>query len=450
MLEVPSTVSSLSSTLAATLASALLPNATQPPTPGAGVGSLVGAASRPARARVKHPWFALLFLVMLQVIVCNLILMRAVLQRRCLGLRSSTNYFILSLAAADLIVGVIVMPFGVIALMTRNWLFTGLWCELWQTFDFFACSASIFALCAISCDRYLAVRDPFRYSRLMRPRLALTVVLLLWLLAALITFPPMLVRRFFYPPPGCNSRRCVCASIFNEPYYVLFSSVATFFLPLLAMAVLNLRTYRIARSKLRTLRVRNCLQMRPLRSSGQPASSLPPSSPADGSSLAPARIESPVRPPKSGATDPPPAQPPDRSLRRRRAADRLPELLVSAARRCSVSPRTPLRRRQLPRHLLHWRHGSIFSHQMKATKTLAIVMGVFVVCWLPYYTLVTLMALCPQLPLQAKQVFPVALWLGWCNSAMNPIIYTCLSRKFRHAFFRSCNCGYRPKQPVQV
>ncbi|XP_041662994.1 trace amine-associated receptor 1-like [Cheilinus undulatus] len=70
--------------------------------------------------------------------------------------------------------------------------------------------------------------------------------------------------------------------------------------------------------------------------------------------------------------------------------------------------------------------------QTKATKTLAIVMGAFLSCWTPFFVCVI------TNPFIGNSVSPVLFetlaWLGFLNSAMNPIIYAFFYSWFRKAF----------------
>lgn len=79
-------------------------------------------------------------------------------------LRTVTNYLVLSLATADLTLGLFVLPFSAIwQLLGKQWIFGSALCEFWAAFDVLCCTASILSLCAISVDRYIGVTEPLRH-----------------------------------------------------------------------------------------------------------------------------------------------------------------------------------------------------------------------------------------------------------------------------------------------
>ena len=80
----------------------------------------------------------------------------------------------------------------------------------------------------------------------------------------------------------------------------------------------------------------------------------------------------------------------------------------------------------------------------KAAKTLGVIMGAFLCCWLPFFTWYIYDALCGELcPETPAIVVSVLFWIGYVNSALNPLIYALFNRDFRHAFQRTlavCRC----------
>ncbi|XP_036379664.1 histamine H2 receptor-like [Megalops cyprinoides] len=79
------------------------------------------------------------------------------------------------------------------------------------------------------------------------------------------------------------------------------------------------------------------------------------------------------------------------------------------------------------------------AREHKATVTLAAVLGAFIVCWFPYFTFFTCMGLREE-PDPPQTAYSVVLWLGYANSALNPLLYGALNRDFRRAYGRLLCC----------
>lgn len=89
------------------------------------------------------------------------------------------------------------------------------------------------------------------------------------------------------------------------------------------------------------------------------------------------------------------------------------------------------------------------KRERKAAKTLAIITGAFVVCWLPFFVIALLMPVCqPPHCHYDDNMVAFFLWLGYFNSTLNPILYTIFSPEFRNAFQKllRLNAGRRGGQ----
>lgn len=73
--------------------------------------------------------------------------------------------------------------------------------------------------------------------------------------------------------------------------------------------------------------------------------------------------------------------------------------------------------------------------EKRATLILGLIMGSFIACWLPFFFLYIVKPLFPNLAIP-EQAFVIAFWLGYMNSALNPVIYTVFNKDFRRAFRR--------------
>jgi hypothetical protein len=69
--------------------------------------------------------------------------------------------------------------------------------------------------------------------------------------------------------------------------------------------------------------------------------------------------------------------------------------------------------------------------EVRITRSLAVVIGCFICCWLPFFTLYIIRAVCRCLSYNAIEFF---VWLGYSNSSLNPVLYAILNKNFRLAF----------------
>ncbi|XP_029666193.1 octopamine receptor-like isoform X1 [Formica exsecta] len=330
--------------------------------------------------------FTMLIIV---TIVGNTLVIAAVITTR--RLRSVTNCFVSSLAAADLLVGLAVMPPAVLLQLTGGtWELGEILCDSWVSLDILLCTASILSLCAISIDRYLAVTQPLIYSRRRRSkRLAGVMIVAVWIMAGAITSPPLL---------GCFPRatnRDIKKCSYNmDSSYVIFSAMGSFFLPMLVMLYVYGRISCVIASRHRNLEATN-----------------------EGENVQP---------------------------RRKITIDRGKSFKIQRTDCAESNVTCDKPSEETEPMSMCKKLGTIRGNQQscinkvtretKTAGTLAVVVGGFVACWLPFFILYLAT---PFVPVQPPDVLmPALTWLGWINSAINPFIYAFYSADFRLAFWR--------------
>ncbi|XP_050320004.1 uncharacterized protein LOC126752895 isoform X6 [Bactrocera neohumeralis] len=154
---------------------------------------------------------AILLFIILLVISGNSLVIAAVFCSN--KLRSVTNYLIVNLAVADLLVGLTVLPFSAIWEVFKIWIFGDVWCRMWLAVDVWMCTASILNLCAISLDRYVAVTRPVAYPSIMSTKRAKSLIAGVWVLSFVICFPPLV---------GWKDQKSIIQSVYTRENYTHF------------------------------------------------------------------------------------------------------------------------------------------------------------------------------------------------------------------------------------
>jgi dopamine receptor D1-like len=193
----------------------------------------------------------LIFLILFSfaTVFGNSLVILAVIRERYL--HTATNYFVTSLAVADCLVGLVVMPFSALYEVLQNtWFFGTDWCDTWRSLDVLFSTASILNLCVISLDRYWAITDPFSYPMKMSRNRAAALIAAVWICSSLISFPAIVFWRHVRVGP-MPEYKCT----FTEHLgYLVFSSTISFYLPLLVMVFTYCRIYRAAAEQTRSFK----------------------------------------------------------------------------------------------------------------------------------------------------------------------------------------------------
>lgn len=321
-----------------------------------------------------------LFLLIVSTLLGNTLVCAAVIRFR--HLRSKvTNFFVISLAVSDLFVAVLVMPWEAVTEVTGTWLF-GRFCGLWIAFDIMCSTASILNLCIISVDRYWAIASPFKYEQKMTHRVAFVMIGVAWMLSILISFIPVQLN---WHQAGEEE--------FEEVEETVASNFSTNLNAKSCVANLN-KTYAIS-SSLISFYIPVVIM-----------------------------VATYTRIYRIAQTQ----------IRRIASLERAAEQAQNQGH--------GLNRNQHPRHrpVDEASLKSSFKKETKVLKTLSIIMGVFVFCWLPFFVLNCTVPFCDP-PCVSDTTFTVFVWFGWANSSLNPVIYA-FNADFRRAFATILGCNH--------
>lgn len=396
---------------------------------------------------------ALVAFLIVFTVVGNVLVMLAVLTSR--ALRAPQNLFLVSLAAADILVAALVMPFSLANELMGYWNFGRAWCGAYLALDVLFCTASIGHLCAISLDRYWSVTSAVQYNLKRTPRRIKAAILAVWLISALISSPPLLSMMDDGLAEGTGQfPQC---QLNDDTWYILASSSASFFVPCIIMILVYVRIYRVAKTRTRTasekkssLDTENGVSIATsvVKMNGERESGHCPGTPGKNAEPRPSVQAEPeptstleAKSWKEKDTTPSRSQgegskrgsslvslASETSRRASRASSKTRDLFSS--RRMSSGRRKnsggcSIRRRRASQ-----------VREKRFTFVLAVVMGVFVLCWFPFFFSYSLYGVCRQACHIPDLLFKFFFWIGYCNSSLNPVIYTIFNQDFRRAFHK--------------
>ncbi|XP_053173923.1 adenosine receptor A1b [Scomber japonicus] len=258
------------------------------------------------------------------------------------SLRDTTFCFIVSLALADIAVGALVIPLAItISIGLKTHFYS---CLLVACTVLVLTQSSILALLAIAIDRYLRVKIPTRYKRVVTPQRAGIAVVICWMVAFIVGLTPMLgwnnLRR---QQDGLNSSdliiTCTFENVISMDYMVYFNFFGWVLPPLLLMLVIYTEIFYMIHKHLNSKKF------------------------------------------TTSHTDP----------------------------------------------------NKYYDKELNLAKSLALVLFLFAISWLPLHIINCITLFCPKCEKPIVLLY-IAILLTHGNSAVNPIIYAFRIKKFRTAF----------------
>ncbi|KAJ0009343.1 hypothetical protein NQD34_001045, partial [Periophthalmus magnuspinnatus] len=288
---------------------------------------------------------------------------------RTKALRTVANYFLASLAVADMLVGLVAIPCAVLTDMGRPHHDLPL-CLLMLSVLMVLTQSSVLSLLAVAAERYMAILLPFQYRRLMSPRAARFTLILTWSLGVLSGSVPLID----WQHQPSNSMFCVFTCVVDMSFMVYCNFFCFMLLPLIAMFIIYARIFLIVQGQLRRI------------------------------------AQTRTRAVSSESTD---------------AAEGQTETHAPRASIDSIFTVThaldPSRAKTLRTH-----------QEMQKATSLFLLLFLFTVCWMPIHLINCVLFFDPTCDVPMF-VTLVAILLSHANSALNPVLYAYRMRSFRRA-----------------
>lgn len=348
--------------------------------------------------------------IILSTVAGNILVVLAIFTSR--ALRAPQNLFLVSLASADILVGALIIPFSLAKEVMGYWHFGNVWCSMYLALDILFCTSSIVHLCAISIDRYWSVTRAVRYNLRRTPKRIKSMIAVIWVVSAVISFPPLLKT---------NTHKEWRCDLNDDTWYVLFSCTVSFFLPCIIMIFLYCRIYRVAKHRASTVsNLKNGL-------SG--CNDIPP-----GMCYHQECLDQ-HNPHNNQDTDEMDLEESTSSIHRfSEQTHHGPANIASNAKvkRLSWTISRGQQRRDRSISISQTRLQQL--REKRLTFVLAVVIGGFVICWFPFFFTYSLESVCRGRCGISDALFNFFFWVGYCNSSLNPVIYTVFNRDFRKAF----------------
>ena len=384
--------------------------------------------------------------------------------------------------------------------MTKNFIFcsfVGEWrwgskvCKFWLATDYTASTASIFNLVVLTLDRYWSVMAPLRYLRKRTRRRATLLMCLAWL-AALSWLLPILAWNHLTNSEQSTHQISECETDFaHNIAFKLVTSALNFYLPSSLIVVLYYRIFRTIKKRTSTFpssRQHRVLgtttstssedqtdRIKPKNSNDFDKSRKKSSSSRNGDICIETQMYKALtiigpgdRSIMTASFDNVTVQVEymtDRSYHMHHRACYASDSRFHTASNTLHTTRNNYRKITQPIRSLTGQRNHHFTNKArskpsnhnngnnncrknhnnvnllkdrKAARQLGVIMGTFLACWVPYFTIFPVIAFCSSCVPQSAHMATIS--LGYLNSALNPIIYPLCNHHFRRAFQRMLKC----------
>ncbi|XP_072542035.1 5-hydroxytryptamine receptor 1F isoform X1 [Salminus brasiliensis] len=332
-------------------------------------------------------------LAVLTTAINSLVITAIIVTRK---LHHPANYLICSLAVTDLLVAVLVMPFSIVYIVKDTWVMGQVMCNIWLSVDITCCTCSILHLAAIALDRYRAITDAVEYSRKRTSLRAAVMISVVWLLSILISLPPLLWRQHK------ENLEDQCLIKHDHIAFTLYSTFGAFYIPLILILILYYKIYRAAKI---LYHKRGASRLNKTEMNGH---MIPKCSDREQQSL------DTLSPPEKSLSEP-----------------------STEGDRVRITAKSPNFQSHRERSVRRQRISG--TRERKAATTLGLILGAFVICWLPFFIQEVIVNTCSSC-IPSSEMANFLTWLGYLNSLINPLIYTIFNEDFKKAFQKLVKC----------
>ncbi|NXN80008.1 ACM2 protein, partial [Bombycilla garrulus] len=184
----------------------------------------------------------------LVTIIGNILVMVSIKVNR--HLQTVNNYFLFSLACADLIIGIFSMNLYTLYTVIGYWPLGPVVCDLWLALDYVVSNASVMNLLIISFDRYFCVTKPLTYPVKRTTKMAGMMIAAAWVLSFILWAPAILFWQFIVGGRTVPDGDCYI-QFFSNPAVTFGTAIAAFYLPVIIMTVLYWQISRASKSRIK-------------------------------------------------------------------------------------------------------------------------------------------------------------------------------------------------------
>ncbi|KAI6074171.1 Histamine H3 receptor [Aix galericulata] len=366
------------------------------------------------------------------------------------SLRTQNNFFLLNLAISDFLVGAFCIPLYVPYVLTGRWIFGRSLCKLWLVVDYLLCTSSVFNIVLISYDRFLSVTRAVAYrAQQGNTKRAVLKMVMVWVLAFLLYGPAIISWEYISGQSIIPTGECY-AEFFYNWYFLMTASTLEFFTPFISVMFFNLSIYLNIqkRTKLRLdvfHEVHNQsfteeMEMSPEAKLSLKCCKWEQKESAETLDLSKSKAQAVASTASLGAKD---LQTPSSGSSEKpkcchKKSCKNSACTLSLEKRMKIVSQSMTQRFRL-------------SRDKRVAKSLAIIVGIFGICWAPYTLLMIIRAGCHGHCI-SDYWYETSFWLLWINSAVNPVLYPLCHYSFRRAFIKLLcpkKLKIQPHDPLQ-